>query len=185
MPRVRPTLFAFAGFLLVFPFFLRRRPRVERKLTILAPPEAIFPLLNDLQRWPEWTAWGSTGEMSYTFEEVTAGQGAQQKWETGRMEGVMRIVRSEPNARIDYELEINPGNYLIRGRFDLAKDGLCTRVSWRCVWDLAANPYLRYADLFFQWMIGRDFVQGLAQLKELVESAQPPLPAHDPEDAVQ
>src|SRR4051812_10458012 len=39
-------LFAVAAFLLVCPFFLRRRPRVERRITILAPPSAIFPFLN-------------------------------------------------------------------------------------------------------------------------------------------
>ncbi len=46
--------------------------------------------------------------------------------------------------------------------------------TWRCVWDLARNPYLRYGDLFFQWMLGRDFAKGLAQLKEAVESSRLP-----------
>jgi hypothetical protein len=32
---------------------------------------------------------------------------------------------------------------------------------------------MRYADLFFRWMIGRDFSAGLANLKELIEMREP------------
>jgi Polyketide cyclase / dehydrase and lipid transport len=177
MPRLRNQLLVAAGILLVAPFFLQRRPRVERKITICATPEAIFPLLNDLQAWPGWTAWAATEEMSYSYGAVTVGAGAEQKWQTPRMDGELRIIRSEPNSRIDYELEIDGGASLIRGRLDLIQDGLCTRVSWRCVWELAKNPYMRYGDLFCQWMIGRDFSVGLEQLKTLVEeSAKPQAP---------
>ena len=71
MKRLPFRLFVLATFLLVFPFFLRRRPRVERRITILAPPSAIFPFLNDLQNWPLWTAWSRREEMHYTFIETT------------------------------------------------------------------------------------------------------------------
>ena len=169
MPRPRYSLLAFLGFLLVFPFFLRRRPRVERRVTILMSPEEIFPLVNDLRNWPQWTVWGNNAESEHSFGELAVGVGAEQHWRNPNMEGTLRIIRSDPNARIDYEFDLANGKYFIRGRLDFAKDGACTRVSWRCVWELAANPYMRYADLFFQWMIGRDFAEGLSNLKAVAE----------------
>src|SRR5687767_2606295 len=31
--------------------------RVERSATIAAPPEVIFPIVNDFHRWIEWSPW--------------------------------------------------------------------------------------------------------------------------------
>lgn len=163
-------LFLFAVFLLVFPFFLRRRPRVERRITILAPPEAIFPFLNDLRNWPLWSAWGNRESFDYEYGPTSAGDGAEQRWACPSISGVMRILKSERDERIDYEVEMGDGAYLVIGRIELHPDGACTRVVWKCAWDRAANPYRRYFDLVLRWMIRRDFAVGLEHLKTLVES---------------
>ncbi len=169
MNRFKTRLLLFAGFLLVFPFFLRRRPRVERRITILAPPKAIFPFLDELRNWPQWTEWGRRDEFRYAYGKQSAGIGATQRWRGDRMSGELRIVRSEPDSRLDYELEM--GDFTpIFGRFTLQEDGACTRVTWRCVWERAHNPYWRYRDLFFRYVIGKDFQAGLERLKELVEA---------------
>ncbi len=178
MPRTRPPFLAAAVFLLVFPFFLRRRPRVERRITILAPTDEIFPMLNDLRTWPLWTAWGSQDEVEFSYGELTAGAGAVQRWRSRKMEGVVRIIRSDAGRRLDYEVEMCAGKYQLLGRFDLVPDGACTRVTWRCVWEPALNPYRRYFDLFCKWMIGRDFSSGLANLKIAVERRHAPRTAH-------
>ena len=41
MKRRSLRLLALVAFVLVFPFFLRRRPRVERKITIVSDPPAL------------------------------------------------------------------------------------------------------------------------------------------------
>ncbi len=176
MKRLPFRFFALVTFLLVFPFFLRRRPRVERRITILAPPSAIFPFLNDLRNWPLWTVWSRREEMHYTYGDITSGEGAEQHWSGCKMDGVMRIVRSEPDARIDYELEMDRGADHLFGRLELQPDGACTRVVWKCTWDRAENPYRCYFDLLLRWMIGRDFAEGLENLKVATESAQLPQP---------
>jgi hypothetical protein len=167
-PSIR--LLALAAFLIVFPFFLRRRPRVERRITILAPPETIFPFLNDLRNWPLWTAWSRREEIHYTYGEIPAGAGAEQSWKNRKMRGVMRILKAESNERIDYELTMQDGKYRMFGRVELHADGECTRVVWKCVWDLAKNPYHRYFDLLLRWMIRSDFAEGLTNLKAVVEN---------------
>ena len=173
MNRHSSRLLALAAFLIVFPFFLRRRPRVEQRITILAPPETIFPFLNDLRNWPLWTSWSRREEIHYTYGEIREGPGAEQTWRNQRMRGVMRILKTEPNERIDYELTMQNGKYRMFGRVELHADGECTRVVWKCVWDLAKNPYHRYFDLLLRWMIRSAFGEGLANLKAVVENINP------------
>jgi hypothetical protein len=151
---------------------MRRRPRVARQITICAPPEPIFDMINDLRNWPRWTAWSEREEISFSHGDVTSGVGAVQSWRQGKHAGTLRIMRSEPGKRVDYHLDMNGGKFRLLGRVDLVPDGACTRITWKCVWEPARHPYMRYADLFFRWMIGRDFAAGLANLKALVEGKE-------------
>ena len=166
----RSRLLLFITFLLVFPFFLRRRPRVERRITILAPPAAIFPFLNDLRNWPLWTAWDRREKIDYEYGASTVGEGAEQRWASEHMSGVLRILKSERDGRIDYELDMGNGTCQVVGRIELHPDGACTRVVWKCAWDLAKNPYRRYFDLMMRWMMRRDYAAGLENLRALIES---------------
>ena len=170
MKTVRSRLLLLTAFFLVFPFFIRRRPRVERRITILASPQEIFPFLNDLRNWPLWTEWDRREEIDYEYGSTTVGDGAEQWWSGRKMSGVMHIVKSEPDERIDYELSMFDGEWQLVGRIELHPDGACTRLVWKCAWDLAKNPYRRYFDLAMRWMIQRDFAAGLENLKALVES---------------
>lgn len=170
MKSFRSRLFLFAVFVAVFPFFLRRRPRVERRITILAPPSAIFPFLNDLRNWPLWTVWDQREEIDYEYGPVTAGEGAEQRWASRNMSGALRILKSERDERIDYELTMGDGAYQIAGRIELHPDGACTRLLWKCAWELSRNPYRRYFDLALRWMMRRDYAAGLENLKQLVEA---------------
>ena len=162
--------------MLVFPFFLRRRPRVERRITILAPPAAIFPFLNDLRNWPLWTAWNRRDEIDYAYGPATTGEGAEQRWASRHLSGVIRILKSDSDERVDYELAMGDGAYQLLGRLELHPDGACTRMVWKCTWDRATNPYRRYLDLAMRWMIRRDFAASLENLKALVESSATPKP---------
>jgi hypothetical protein len=169
--RLRYRLLAVAAFLLAFPFFLRRRPRVERRIAILAPPSAIFPFVDDLRNWMLWTSWNQREEIHYTYGELAAGEGAEQRWRGARMSGVLRIVKSERDSGVDYELTMDGHRQRFFGRISLQLEGARTVVTWKCVWDLAENPYRRYIDLLMRWMMGRDLAAGLENLKQVVERA--------------
>lgn len=169
MQTLRFRFFLLAVFFLVFPFFLRRRPRVERRITICAPPSAVFPFLNDLRNWPLWSAWGQRDGIDFSYGATVSGVGAEQRWKGGRMNGVMRIVKCEGDVRLDYEVDVSGGAYQLVGRIELQPDGACTRLVWKCAWDRAENPFRRYIDLLMRWMIRRDFAQGLENLKALAE----------------
>ena len=46
--------------LIVISFFLPSQYRVERVTVINAPAEAIYPWLEQLKKWPDWTVWNTT-----------------------------------------------------------------------------------------------------------------------------
>jgi hypothetical protein len=169
MKRFQIRLLFLAGFLLIFPFFLRRRQRVERRITILARPADIYPLLDELRTWPSWTRWNSLEQLEYDFGEKSAGEGAILRWRSRQMAGELRSVRSEPNERLDYEMTLSDFAPIF-GRIQLQEDGACTRVIWRCVWERAHNPYRRYFDLLARYLIGCDFQASLERLKRIVEA---------------
>jgi hypothetical protein len=78
--------------------------RVERSASIKSPPEKVFALLNDFQRWGAWSPWEKKDpEMKRTFSVVTSGKGDQYAWEGNRDvgQGRMEIADSvSPSVRI-------------------------------------------------------------------------------------
>ncbi len=67
--------------------------RVERSTAMNAPPEKIFPYLEGLKRWTEWSPYeGRDPDMKRTYSGAESGKGAVYEWDgnnnvgKGRME---------------------------------------------------------------------------------------------------
>src|SRR5213082_2487324 len=67
--------------------------RVQRATTVKAPPERIFPLINDFHQWGTWSPWEDKDPaMKRTYSGAGSGKGAVYAWDgsknvgTGRME---------------------------------------------------------------------------------------------------
>ena len=165
-------LFAAGIFAIVFPFFVNRRMRVFRKTVIHAKPEEIFPFLNDLRNWPLWTEWSRRDEMRASYNGPPAGVGATQQWETEKMNGILKITHSTPDARIAYTLDMAGEKYHFDGVIALDAAGPLTTVTWTCKWDTGENPYARYPGLLIKRCIRCDFAAGLANLKSLIEGTR-------------
>ncbi len=55
--------------------------RIQRSLVIQAPPEKIFPLINDLHNWPQWAPQDrEDSTMKRTFSGAESGVGAMSDW---------------------------------------------------------------------------------------------------------
>ena len=51
--------------------------RVQRSASIDAPPERIFPLINDFHRWGAWSPWEHKDpDMKRTFSGTGSGRGS-------------------------------------------------------------------------------------------------------------
>ena len=146
---------------------------VSRSATIKAPPERIIGYLNDFHQWPAWSPWEKLDPaMQRTFGGAPSGQGAVYSWsgndEVGQ--GRMEITESAPPSKVVIKLDfIKPFQSSSVTTFALQPQGGSTVVTWTMT-----GPSLfvtKVMGVFFSMdkMIGKDFEQGLAQLKEVAE----------------
>jgi uncharacterized protein YndB with AHSA1/START domain len=147
--------------------------RVERAITIEAPPERIYGLLTDFRQWSAWSPYEKRDPaMRRTFEGAASGPGAVYAWAGNREvgEGRMEIVQSTPPSRLTIQLDfIEPFAAHNTAEFTLAPTQGGTRVTW-AMW--GPSPFMsKLFGLFLDMdtMIGRDFEAGLANLKTLAQ----------------
>src|SRR5438874_7401780 len=59
---------------------------VRRVTTVRAPPEKIFPLINDFHQWGTWSPWEDKDPaMKRTYSGAGSGKGAVYAWTATRM----------------------------------------------------------------------------------------------------
>ncbi|OWJ90986.1 polyketide cyclase [Pseudomonas sp. A46] len=147
--------------------------RIERTASIAAPPEKVFPLINDFQQWPAWSPWEKIDPtLKRSYSGPQAGVGAVYAWQgnnevgTGRME----IIGSEPASRVEIKLDFQmPFEAHNTAEFILSPENGGTRLTWTMY---GPSPYThRLMQVFFDMddMVGSRFDQGLANLKAAAE----------------
>jgi hypothetical protein len=148
---------------------------VERSITIAAPPEAVYPHLASFHRWQAWSPWeGRHPQQERRYSGPEAGVGARYAWSGNRAvgQGSMEIVDAAEPSTVGIDLRFDkPFKSRNDTRFTVAPDGSGSRV----VWTMTGEHNLLTKVLGLVWpmdkMIGKDFDQGLAQLKATVENA--------------
>lgn len=150
--------------------------RVERSAVIEAPSEVIHPYVEDLRRWPEWSAWTTEKypNLTYAYSGAERGVGAQSAWdspETG--DGRMVVTASDPKSGLSFDLFMQGDSFGSKGTIRYDTEGTATRVTWidEGVLD-GFNPIGRYciAIMDLDAMIGADLEQGLTKLKAKAEA---------------
>ena len=117
--------------------FVATRPsqyRVERSVVTKAKAEAVFPLVSDLRRFPEWSPWEKLDPgMKKTFGGSGPGKGQSYEWSSPKDEvgsGRMTVTESKPNERVDIKLEfIAPWQGLAQTALILKPEGQGTKVT--------------------------------------------------------
>ncbi len=147
--------------------------RVQRSASIKAPPEKIFPLIDDLQRWGAWSPYEKRDPaMKRTFGATTAGKGAVYEWDGNKDvgKGRMEITDTSPPPRVTINLDfVKPFETHNIVEFTLEPQGDFTNVTWAMH---GPSPYIaKVMHIFFDMdnMVGKDFETGLANLKTIAE----------------
>ena len=150
--------------------------RIERSATIAAPPAAVFTLVNDFHQWARWSPWEKLDpQMQKTFEGAPAGVGASLHWSGNKKagEGRMTITESKPEERVVTALQfIRPFAAHNVSEFALAPGPGGVAVTWAMTG--RNNFMLKAFGLFANMdkMIGKDFEEGLANLKRVAEAGK-------------
>jgi len=141
--------------------------QVEASEQINVPPAKIFPLINTLSQWPEWTVWNKSSHpnLIMTYEGQPAGKGAIQIWQEGNSKSRLEIVDSETDRLVAYRLKMGSALFLMHGEIRLKPTARGTQVSWKVYGDTGPNLIARLMMLVFKPMIKNDLVGGLSNLK--------------------
>ena len=147
--------------------------RVERSAVINAPPEKIFPYINELRRWDAWSPYEKKDpNMKRSFSGPPSGKGAAYAWEGNKNvgSGRMEITDAVPSSKIGIKLDfLKPIEGHNTAEFTLQPEGGATRVTWAMFGP--ANLLSKVMDtvIGMDKMIGTDFAAGLASLKRVAE----------------
>jgi hypothetical protein len=141
---------------------------VERSAQMAAPPEVVFPLINDFHRWPSWSPWEKLDPaMQREYSGAPQGKGAAYDWsgndDVGK--GSMRIVDSQAPTTVAIALEFKePWQATNATLFRVLPDAGGSRVTWGM--DGENNFMLKAVGLFMDMdqMVGKDFEAGLDNL---------------------
>ena len=158
---------------LIFAAFRPDQFRVQRATTVKAPPEKIFPLINDFKRWSAWSPYEKKDPgMQRTYGGAPEGRGATYAWDgdgnvgQGRMEITDAAAPSQVAISLDFTRPFEAHNRVV---FSMVPKGEATEV----VWDMQgpANYVSKLLGIFINMdrMVGADFEAGLANLKALAE----------------
>ena len=146
--------------------------RVERRASIKAPPEKIFPLINDLRQFNTWNPYEKKDpNIKGTYSGPPSGKGATYAWEskevgTGSMEITDTAAPSKVAMKLDFVKPFEAHNVV---EFTLEPQGDQTNVTWAMH---GPAPFLSKVMQVFcnmDRMVGTDFEAGLANLKALAE----------------
>ena len=147
--------------------------RVVRSISIKAPPENIFPFMNDFHRWVSWSPYETKDPaMKRTYSGAASGKTSVYEWDGNRNvgKGRMEITESSPPSKVTIKLDfMKPFEAHNIAEFTLEAGTDSTTVTWAMHGPL---PYLaKVIHLFFNMdsMVGRDFEAGLANLKTIAE----------------
>ena len=162
-------------------FYAATKPdtfRVQRTTSIKAPPEKIFPLINDLHSHTSWSPFEKGPEMKRTHSGAPQGKGAVYEWAGNRKVGTGRIaiVDATPPSKVTMKLDMfTPFEAHNIVEFTLDSKGISTNAnSTNVTWAMhGPQPYmakLMGTVINCDKMVGSQFDEGLAKLKALAET---------------
>ena len=146
---------------------------VQRSVSIRAPAEKIYPMINDFRQWPAWSPWEHLDPtMKRTLSGAASGPGAIYAWDgSGKVgAGRMEIKEASAPSKIGIQLDfIRPFEGHNITDFTLAPRGDATDVTWLMHGPAPFISKLMGLFVSMDSMIGKDFEAGLANLKAAAE----------------
>lgn len=172
------ALIVFVTLVIVLIVIIAKRPSTYSYVRTLSMPHSvdkIFPHVNNLKKWNDWSPWVQLDpNCKTTYEGPEAGLGAIMKWDGNKKVGTgsLTITSSLPNTRIMYRLNfIKPFKGTSEAEISFKPEGEGTLVSWTMTGN--NNFTAKAMSLFMdcEKMIGDKFDEGLDNLDETVAKA--------------
>ena len=147
--------------------------QVQRTASIKAPPERIFPLIDDLHAHTTWSPFEKDPNMKRTHSGAPRGKGAVYDWEGNSQVGSGRIAITDSTpSKVTMALDMfKPFKAHNIVEFSLQPKEGWTNVTWAMH---GRQPYMaKLMSTFINCdkMVGKQFEEGLGKMKALAEQA--------------
>jgi uncharacterized protein YndB with AHSA1/START domain len=141
---------------------------------VKAPPENIFPLINDFHQWASWSPWENKDPgMKRTFSGTASGRGAVYAWDGNKNvgSGRMEILDASSPSKIVIKLDFfKPFEAHNTAEFTMLPQGdATTNVNWVMRGPATFMSKVMQVFMNIDSMVGKDFETGLSNLKKLTE----------------
>ena len=147
---------------------------VQRAISIKAPAEKIFALINDFHQWGTWSPYENKDPgMKRTYSGAESGKGAVYAWDgnnnvgSGRMEILDASAPSKIQIKLDFFTPFEGHN---TAEFTMLPQGDGTILTWLMYGPAPLMAKIMHVFMNIDNMVGRDFEIGLANLKKLTEN---------------
>ena len=159
--------------------------RLARTATIKAPPEKIFPLIDNLRSFNSWNPFVKKDPaIRLVYSGADSGEGAAHTWDGTRDVGAGRleITQSAPFSKVTMKLDmLTPIEAHNVVEFTLEPHGDMTSVTWAMHGRCSFIPKVMSLFCNMDKMVGGEFEKGLSSLKAIAETpgvGATPSPAH-------
>lgn len=175
MKILRYLIFFLVGLLAIYlltALFAPKNFHVERSIVINAKKAYVFAQVTQLDNWPLWSAWQKgDSSIKYIYSGPKSGVGATSSWTSKNSgDGNMTIT------------EVDPGNFIKMDLFFM-EDGSPSEATWsfedqkgkiKVTWELDGHLlfFIRPMGLFMDRLVGKDFEEGLKNLKQYCEYSE-------------
>jgi uncharacterized protein YndB with AHSA1/START domain len=151
--------------------------RVQRSIDINAPPEKIYPLINDYKQWASWSPYEKIDPaMKRTFSGASSGKGAIYEWEGNKNigRGRMEIIEATPPSKIGIKLDFfspfeahNIAEFTMQPKRDATN--VTTNVTWAMHGPVPFMAKIMHMIFSMDRMVGGQFEEGLTNMKAVAE----------------
>tara|TARA_B100000614_G_C14510969_1_gene478553 strand:- start:172 stop:711 length:540 start_codon:yes stop_codon:yes gene_type:complete len=174
---IAKTLFRFLlsilFILLVIGIFLPSNATLEKNIKIQASANKIFPHINEMILFYEWTPWNKISRNTeVSFEGKNKGIGAKIVWKNPDNEinnGNIVISKSEVDRLVKMNFNFG-GKFQGESTFFLEQGSSnFTNMKWKIEAEFGWDLFSRYTGLLFEKIIGETYQDGLMDLKNKIE----------------
>src|SRR6202795_3704104 len=146
---------------------------VRRANTVKAPPEKIFPLINDFHQWGGWSPYETeVPRMKRRYSGPASGQGPVYAWDGNKNvgSGRMEILDASAPSKIQIKLDFfSPFEGHNTAEFTMLPQGDGTILTWLMYGPAPFIAKIMHVLINIDKMVDKDFEIGLANLKRLTE----------------
>ena len=149
--------------------FLPDHFEVQRTREMKANRPRLHSLVNDLERWREWTTWGDGDEaIVLEYSDPSSGVGAWYAWRGEKVSsGRIQITASDPLKGVWYDMTFAYEPYPLKGALRYLGAGDALELEWSLRGELD-GPLERALGPIIAWRAGADFDKNLSALAELL-----------------